>query len=245
MGAGFTNLLPVMRKSLLVLLAAVLISSVAHAQKRRSAFAMGLKGGLNLSQLKTGDFLTARLGDNGFPRFTYNGQMLRDNLSQSYDSRTGMVGGLWMRFGRTIFIQPEAVVSSKGGAFEVYYNGQNVSNLVKVKMTTIDVPILLGLKLGPLRVNAGPMASFIVGNNQTLGQALQQYTTGSVGDAFSKAYYGYQLGGGLDLGSLSLDVRYEGALSDVTSLSLQNGAGNTQFNQKNNLWQVTLGWRLF
>ncbi len=236
---------PVMRNSLLFLLAALLLSSVSFAQKRRSAFAMGLKGGVNLSQLKTGNFLTTRLGENGLPQFNYNGQILRDNLNQSYESRTGLAGGIWMRFGRTFYLQPEAVLSSKGGAFEVYYNGQNVSDLVKVKLTTIDVPVLLGLKLGPLRVNAGPMASFVVGNNQTLGQALHQYTTGSVSDAFQKAYYGYQLGGGLDLGSLSLDVRYEGALSDVSALSLKSVAGNTQFNQKNHLWQVTLGWRLF
>lgn len=233
-----------MNKSLL-LVVALLATTPLLAQKRRSAFALGLKGGVNLSQLKTGDFFTARLGDNGMPRFTYNGQVLRDNLRDSYATRTGLAGGVWMRFGRTFFIQPEAVMSSKGGAFEVYYNGQNVSDLVKVKLTTIDVPVLVGLKLGPLRVNAGPMASFLVGNNQTLGQALQQYTTGSASDAFEKAYYGYQLGGGLDIGSISLDVRYEGAWSDVSSIALQSVAQNTQFNQRNNLWQVTLGWRLF
>lgn len=234
-----------MKKSLLPVVVALLLTTPLLAQKRRSAFAMGLKGGVNLSQLKTGNFFTARLGENGMPQFTYNGQMLRDNLRDSYASRTGLAGGVWMRFGRTLFVQPEAVVSSKGGAFEVYYNGQNVSDLVKVKLTTIDVPVLVGLKLGPVRVNAGPMASFLVGNNQTLGQALQQYTTGSLNDAFAKAYYGYQLGGGLDLGSVSLDVRYEGSWSDVSSVSLQSVAQNTQFNQRNNLWQVTLGWRLF
>lgn len=234
-----------MKKSLLLLVAALLLTTPLLAQKRRSAFAMGLKGGVNLSQLKTGDFFTARLGENGMPQFAYNGQVLRDNLRDSYDTRTGLAGGVWMRFGRTLFIQPEAVVSSKGGAFEVYYNGQNVSDMVKVKLTTIDVPILVGLKLGPIRVNAGPMASFLVGNNQTLGQALQQYTTGSVSDAFKKAYYGYQLGGGLDLGSVSLDVRYEGSWSDVSSISLQSVAQNTQFNQRNNLWQVTVGWKIF
>jgi len=233
-----------MKKSLFLLVFVLLGTSSLWAQ-RRSAFAFGLKGGLNLSQLKTGDFFTARLGDNGMPQVNYNGQTLRDNLSESYQSRTGMVGGLWMRFGRTFYIQPEAVVSSKGGAFKVYYNGQDVSDLVKVKLTTIDVPVLVGLKLGPIRVNAGPMASFVVGNNQTLSQALQQYTSGSANDAFQKAFYGYQVGGGLDIGSLSIDVRYEGALSEVSSLSLGYGAKNTQFSQKNNLWQVTLGWKIF
>ncbi|MCY7350399.1 MAG: PorT family protein [Cytophagaceae bacterium] len=234
-----------MQKSLAILIALLLLAAPSWAQKRRSAFAFGVKGGLNLSQLKTGDFFTARLGDNGVPRFNYNGQVLKDNLRESYDSRTGLAGGVWMRFGRTLYLQPEAVISSKGGAFEVYYNGQNVSNLVKVKLTTIDVPVLIGLKLGPLRVNAGPMASFVVNNNQTLGNALSQYTTGSIDDAFQKAFYGYQLGGGLDIGSWSLDVRYEGSLSDVSSLNLQSVAGSTQFNQKNNLWQVTVGHKLF
>lgn len=234
-----------MKKSLVLLVACFLLSAPSWAQKRRSAFALGVKGGVNLSQLKTGDFFTARLADNGVPRFAYNGQVLKDNLRESYDSRTGLAGGIWMRFGRTLYFQPEAVISSKGGAFEVFYNGQNVSNLVKVKLTTIDVPLLVGLKLGPLRVNAGPMASFVVNNNQTLGQTLSQYTTGSVKGAFEKAFYGYQLGGGLDIGSWSLDVRYEGSLSDVSSLNLQSVAGSTQFNQKNNLWQVTVGHRLF
>ena len=163
-----------MKKHLLFIALSLLVSTAAFAQKQ-SFFKVGLKAGANLSQLRTGDFLA-----NG----QYNGQTLSQNLEQSWNSRTGFVGGLWVRVGRTLYLQPELLYSGKGGAYKVQVlgpDGQPVGSPqeVKVKMQTIDVPVLLGLKLGPLRVNAGPVASLLMGADESLRDAITKYTNSS------------------------------------------------------------------
>ncbi|MFN8355628.1 MAG: porin family protein [Spirosomataceae bacterium] len=215
--------------------------SVASAQTK--GFAFGFKGGANLSKLSMGDFLTARLNANGTPTLDFNGQVIRDNLRESFDSYTGFAGGFWMRIGRRLYVQPEVMVSTKGGMFEVVKDGK--PQVIQSKFTSFDVPLLVGMKASFLRFNMGPMVSFPVGNNQNLKDALSNYTTGSLNDALAKAVYGYQIGGGLDIAGVSVDVRYEGGLSDISALNLQSSAGSTQFSQRTKSWQVTLGFKVF
>ena len=87
---------------------------------------------------------------------------------------------------------------------------------------------------------AGPVVSFRIDDTQGLHSALRQYTSGSLNDAWSKAYYGYQVGGGLDLGPLGLDVRYEGNLSDIAQVNDSSG----KFGQRFKSWQITLAYKL-
>ena len=126
--------------------------------------------------------------------------------------------------------------STRAGEFGVIRNGQ--TETVTVKTTSFDVPLLLGIKGGPIRVMAGPVVSFRINDNQSLGDALNQYTKGSLNDAWSQAYYGYQVGGGLDLGSFGLDVRYEGNLSDIAVIQ----DSNAKFSQRLKSWQITLAY---
>jgi hypothetical protein len=226
-----------------ILIALLLVGcSVPSLLAQRKGFAMGFKGGVNLSQLSMGEFLTTRLNERGVPVVGVDGRVIQDNLRESFDSQTGWAGGIWMRFGRKLYIQPEAMVSSKGGSFEVIKDGR--SQYIDVRVRSIDVPVLFGMKASFLRLNAGPMVSFPIDDNQNLRVALRNYTTGSLNDALAKAVYGYQLGGGIDIGSLSLDVRHEAAISDFAAVNLQTPSGNTQFNQRTKSWQVTLALKV-
>jgi hypothetical protein len=206
-----------MNKKLLILFFFFTLAKVnaSHAQ-----FSLGIRGGINFSQLKT----------------DFKSQSFSDNLQQSLDTKTGYVGGVYVRIGSKFFIQPELIFSAKGGSINILKNGTQQS--VAIDYTNIDVPLLVGLKVGPLRINAGPMASFTV-SSKGLDEAIKTYSS-NLGESFKKASYGYQAGGGVDLGSLSLDLRYEGSLSEVSSLS----SSNINFSQKGNLWQLTLGLRL-
>lgn len=231
-----------MKKALLfVAMAALPAVSVAQ-------FSFGVKGGVNLSKLTFGDFVTTRLNANGSPAVDVNGQKLKDNVKQSLDSRTGTSFGAYARIGGSLFIQPEVLYSTKAGTFNIVRtgtDGQPITESVETKLTSFDVPVLVGIKGGPIRVMAGPIVSFRVNNNQGLNDALKQYTAGTLNDAWAKAYYGYQIGGGLDLGRFGLDVRHEGSLSDIASVDL-GAAGSVQaFNQKLSSWQVTLAMRIF
>ncbi len=231
-----------MKKAFLFLALATL-PAVSFAQ-----FSIGVKGGVNLSQLSFGNFVTTRLNANGSPAVSVSGQTLRDSLSQSFNSKTGTSFGVYARIGGNLFVQPEVLYSTKAGSFNIVRtgpDGQSVTETVNSKVTSFDVPILLGIKGGPIRVVAGPVVSFRVNNDQGFSNALKQYTTGSLNDAWSKAYYGYQIGVGLDLGSFGLDVRREGSISDIAAVNLGPAGSAQAFNQKLKSWQVTLALKIF
>lgn len=194
-------------------------------------FRFGLKGGVNLSNISGNDL---KLGSGGSP---FN---LQDNENRS----TGFVGGIYMRFGRAFYIQPEFLFSQKGGRFNVYKDGlTNEQGKLDVRFSNFDVPVLLGFRmLRFLRINAGPVASLRMANNGKIRESFLQYT-GPQGDTRYKngISYGYQAGAGIDLGRLSLDVRYEGNLNDIVNINYNNQTTAQQFGRKSNLWQATLG----
>ncbi|MFC5409033.1 porin family protein [Larkinella bovis] len=229
-------------KKILFLGLVMMLPGLTYAQ-----FSIGIKGGVNLSKFSMGDFVTTRLNANGTPQVNVSGQVVRDNLKESFDSKTGWAYGIYTRFGKNIYIQPELLVSSKTGSFEIVrdINGQSSTETVSIKTTNFDVPILLGLKGGPIRVVAGPIVSFRISDDQSMRDALRDYTSGSLNNALAKATYGYQLGVGLDLGRFGIDVRREGGLSDVSAVNLGTDGKSDKFSQRLKSWQVTLAMRLF
>ncbi|WP_020607496.1 outer membrane beta-barrel protein [Spirosoma spitsbergense] len=222
-------------KKILLFASLTLLPALSFAQ----GFQIGIKGGVNLSKLSFGDFIKTGTNPNGSPTASVDGQTFRNNLSDSFDSKMGTSFGIYMRFGKNLFIQPELLYSTRSAQFGVIRNGQ--TETATITTTSFDVPLLLGIKGGPIRIVAGPVASFRINDNQTLGNALQQYTQGSLNDAWSQAYYGYQVGGGLDIGSLGLDVRYQGNISDIAQI--ENSAG--KFSQGMKSWQITLAYKIF
>jgi hypothetical protein len=218
-----------MKKALFALI--FLSALQASAQFNRKLIFVGVKGGANFSNLQT-EGLT----------ITKPGASVQDFFKNNSSNRTGYVLGAYARIGRKLFIQPEVLLSSKGGTFEIFKNGSTTPVNVDVKFSQIDIPVLIGLKLGPLRLNAGPMASLNVGQGNQLGDALKVYTTQNINKTIEQATFGYQAGIGIDIRSFNLDLRYESGLSNISQLNLQN---NAQFNSKVSLWQLTAGFVLF
>lgn len=223
-------------KKILLFATLTLLPALTFAQ---GGFQFGIKGGVNLSRLSFGEFVKTSTNTNGSPAVNVDGQTFRDNLRDSFNSRTGTSFGIYTRFGKNLFIQPEVLYSTRTGSLDIIRNGQTES--VTIKTTSFDVPVLLGIKGGPIRVMAGPVVSFRVSDNQRLGEALKQYTSGTLNEAWTKASYGYQVGGGLDIGNLGLDVRYEGNISDIAQISDNTG----KFSQRMKSWQITLAYRIF
>jgi hypothetical protein len=223
-------------KKILLFASLTILPALSFAQ---GGFQIGIKGGVNLSKLTFGDFIKTGTNANGSPTVGVDGQTFRSNLNDSFNSKTGTSFGIYTRFGRNLFLQPELLYSTRAGQFGIIRNGQ--TETVTVTTTSFDVPVLVGIKGGPIRVMAGPVVSFRVNDNQKLGEALSQYTNGTLNDAWAKAYYGYQIGGGLDIGSFGLDVRHEGNLSDIAEIKDNSG----KFNQRLKSWQITLAYRLF
>ena len=213
-----------------------LLPSVGFAQ-----LSFGLKIGANFSRLNTLQAKTPRLtGPGGIPVLS-GGQVVYDFFQDNSSTTTGIVGGAYVRFGRKIFIQPELLISAKGGSFDIVKSGL-ATQKINVRLTTLDVPVLIGFQLGPLRLNAGPMASLTIGTNQSLKDALNQYTTQPVRDTFKQAVFGYQAGVGISLLGIQLDARYEGNLSDLSQVGITTPGNDARFTTKTTLWQLTAGY---
>lgn len=200
----------------------------AFAQKEGKFFSVGLRAGVNLSQFRGNDL---SLGSSTKP------WQLSDNSNRVY----GATGGIFMRIGRTFYVQPEIMFSQKGGEFSLIDDKAQTSK--SFKLTNIDFPVLLGVKIANvLRINAGPVASFNVSNSGSLRQAVDSYTgEATFNDAFKRSALGYQAGIGIDLGKLNIDLRYEGNLTEVVNLKITNPQTQAQFSRKLNLLQATVG----
>ncbi len=105
------------------------------------------------------------------------------------------------------FMQPELLLSTSGGAVRVSNVADGTSEIKDQRFTKIDLPVLFGGKMGPLRIGVGPVATMVIKSKSEL-KDIDQFN-----DKFKKATFGYQVGIGLDIWKLAFDVKYEGNLS--------------------------------
>lgn len=207
-----------------LLISFMLVSLMAYAFRvNAQVLTAGIKGGVNLSQVT---------GTSSGSTFRFRNNEYR---------ATGLVGGVFVRFGNSLYLQPEALLSRKGGRLESE-DPTTSSNTLDLRFTNLDIPVLVGIKIGDvLRLNAGPMASFNLGTGTIREQLTNWYggVSQAPSESIRKAVVGYQAGVGFDFGSLNLDLRYEGAFSDLVRSS------NSGLNVRSNLWQATLGYAIF
>lgn len=197
--------------TVLTLFALLGVFTNTFAQK---GFQLGIKGGVTFNQVYT---------DAG---------SLGKNISESYDTKTGYVVGIWTRFGDRVYLQPELLLAQKGGTIDI----QNVGK-VKFSYSNLDLPVLVGFRfLKIFRVNAGPVATFKISEDQKLKDALKDLTSND--NAIKNASFGYQLGVGVKILGINLDLRKVGSLSEISTLNMSNN----QFKDKG--WQFTVGFKI-
>ena len=183
---------------------------------QNSKFTFGIKGGVNYSNLKTKDDLTNEKNIMGYQAGIF--------------SRVGGAG---------LYFQPELYLGTKGNEFtSLVMNSAMINVKGKIKFTTLDLPLLVGTKIGSNRLNlrfmGGPILSFIIDENNTLGSAYNSVI--DFGN-YKKQTLGFQAGSGIDLGNLTFDVRYESGLSNVSQ--------SEKYSQQQNLVHLSLGFKLF
>jgi hypothetical protein len=163
-----------------------------------------------------------------------------DTITSNFKS--GFNAGIFVRFGKRFYVQPELYYTSQGGVFSsnLYDWKQNI------KLGSLDVPVLVGFKIINndnlnLRILAGPMASFVV--NKSIAEAGG--ITGPITSAdINSVNWAIQAGAGVDIWKFTLDVRYQFGLSKVIN-DIQNGSGTTTaMNSYNNVWVVGLGFKI-
>ena len=177
-----------------VVLLGLLFFAVTEAFSQKLPLRIGIKGGYSSSKVTT----SLNVDEASINNYIA-GAMLRINMNKLY-------------------LQPEAYFSTKGGKL-----GQS-----KIDFKTIDVPILLGLnildlKVANLRVNAGPVMSFITekkSNTQSVDEKK-----------FKDNYVGLQYGLGVDVMNFTLDARFENSFGNLNENS-----------EKSKIFMLTLGF---
>ncbi|QZE15472.1 PorT family protein [Halosquirtibacter laminarini] len=191
---------------------------------------LGLKLGWNSSKVSTST-LSTNLSD--YSPLNNNGYLV------------GVFGRINLK---NFFIQPEVYYSLKKGEtdFDITPKESNpVKVTQKVDLKTFDIPVLLGyrlldLKLASMYAFTGPVMSI-----NTEGSSISFSNTDGLADDVlaglkdpSGVNWAYQLGLGFNVALFTIDARYEWGLSNI-----ENGLTNVSFDQKSDMFTLSLGWR--
>jgi opacity protein-like surface antigen len=210
-----------MKKLILAFITAFFLTQAADAE----LFKWGIKLGAAFSNLSIDDFII-------------------DDPAEAYDLVTGdgVFGyhfGLQTQFNiALVVIKPELYFNAGGGTLEKVVDG-GVSEALDVKFNRIDMPVLAGVKLGPVRINAGPVGSYVISENtrsDILGipEDYEIFTR--------KVTWGFQAGLGVDLlKKISLDTRYEGSLSKLGKEFTIPGVPPFSLDARPRQWIFSLG----
>jgi opacity protein-like surface antigen len=197
-------------KKLFAFILIVILSLPAFSQIK-----FGLKAGVSTTSLSMPSITTITSGST-----TYT----VDGLTSA---KYGFHGGAFVRltlFG--VYIQPELLFSTRTNEYtvsNVTNQASPVSYVAKQTFNKLDIPVMVGLKLGPLRLNAGPSGSLLINSPKSL------ITDPDYKNNYNRMTFGYQAGVGFDLlGLLTFDVRYEGSLKKYQN-QIQNLTG-TKYN---------------
>jgi hypothetical protein len=187
------------------LLVMFLCLTMAHVAMKAQNFKWGIRGGISTPDVKPADFPNPLKLKSTMDSF---------NLKVT-DANYGYHFGAWARVKLVgMYIQPEVVFNSS----KVKYSLKNLKSsasaqdTISERFNNLDIPVMIGFKLGSFRVNAGPVAHFNLSTVSGIDDIASNYEA-----KFKSATFGYQAGLGLDFGSLGIDIRYEGNFKNFGS----------------------------
>lgn len=168
----------------LLFLSGAVVSSTA--QDRR----MGIKGGLNLSNLYVDDV---------------------DDESARVGFHVGVYGQIIST--ETFAIQPELLYTTKGSESE--WNGL-IDQTVKFNLNYLELPVLAVFKLGEsAEIHIGPYFSYLLGANIDTEGDLGGTNEELDRDNFKPFDFGLSGGFGLNFGAVQIGARYNYGLSEI------------------------------
>ena len=181
----------------------IVLFIIGGTQLIQSQIQFGIKGGVNYNSNSISN--------------------VSDDILSGAKSKTGFHGGIWTRIKIPViglFIQPELVYTQLSN--DVVYLPKSINpTTTSYEFRKIDIPVLLGKKVfGIGRVFAGPTFQYVLDGDFGLSNIKDVKS-----DGFT---LGMQLGAGIDIGKLGLDVRWERAFSDTeSSFTRDNIIGTT------------------
>jgi hypothetical protein len=153
--------------------------------------AFGIKAGLNYNA--NGDYFESA-----------------EAAAQDPGRNVGYHLGVFGKLGNKIYLRPELVYTRTSSNYD---DGD-------FKMSKLDVPVLLGIKvIGPLNLFGGPAFQYILDT---------EFDGISVDDVDSDFTVGLNLGAGVNLGRFGVDLRYERGFSDNEATFIKTNITNVE-----------------
>jgi hypothetical protein len=200
-----------MKKLLLVI---ICFTAVQMATTNAQSFKWGIRGGISTPDIKPGDVDSLR--------FKRGLDSLKLKIS---DANYGYHFGVWARLKLGgFFVQPEVLFNSSKVEYKLARLNSTVDSVKTETFQNLDIPLMIGTKLGSFRLNAGPVAHVRIGGSSDLA------TTSGITQTFKASTWGYQAGIGFDAGRVGIDLRYEGNTSNFGS-KLTVGSKDYEFSK--------------
>jgi hypothetical protein len=182
-----------MKRKLISLVIFSLFATVTVSAQVRA----GIRGGVNVSQLKSSDEITTGDYKITIPSYAMLGY------------HVGLVSQIQLF---RLYIQPEVL-------YTVTRNDINIYDLNSVdpddadpttqKLNRLDFPVMLGFKSKVFKAGIGPVVTFLISDDSDL-EKITDYDL-----RLNKASIGFQAGIGFDIHKVALDLKYEGSLSKL------------------------------
>lgn len=207
-------------KKTMAMMAFWVIAMAATAQVK-----FGIKGGYTSTDLNTNDF-------------TIQNQEGRDAFTIAVkEANYGFQFGTFLQAKMgNFFIQPEVTFNTNKVDF-LYQDVMSLNEQIfSERYNTLDIPILMGLKLGPLRLGIGPVGHVNLSSSGSI------FNIPDYKENFQDLTLGYQAGAGLDIWRLTFDLRYEGNFSQFGD-HMTIGNQQIDFNQTPSRVIGTVGWK--
>ena len=212
----------IMKKVILILAITFAMVTVTRAE----IFQIGIKAGLGYSKLTIADLTGIGSGQDVYNLATGDGVMA---YHVGIQTRIKIA---------MLFVQPELYFNDGGGSVEQVSAG-GVSETLNLDLKSVDLPVLVGVKLGLLRINAGPVGSYVLTEESIpleINNAIDDYTVYTKGMS-----WGFQAGLGVDLSNFSIDARYEGSLSKL-GVSFTVAGQDFNLDARPSQWVFSLGF---
>ena len=178
----------------------------------------------------------------GYSSTLEQNQSYQDIFNIKSNLRNGFHLGLYMRMGRTWYIQPEALFNYYNYNSTLDYKNSNIFKDKIYQINTVDVPVLLGVHLVntnmfKMRAMIGPKFSLNIGS--TIADTFEDME--SLTQALRETRLGLDCGVGFDIWKITLDVRYN-LIQDI--YKYQNTEGTTLNTKPLHSIQASIGFRI-
>lgn len=195
-------LLLVIMKKVIYLSLFLLIGALNLNAQGKNSFKFGILGGVSSYNISPDEVIIK--DENG----THMGELAFKNANY------GMHFGIFLLAkSNFLFIKPQLQFNSQTVSYSYEAVKTGDVRILNENYQNIDVPVQLGLNLGPIRIGVGPVGHIHINGSSDF------YDLKSVDyeQEFKEMTLGYVMGVGLDVWNFHADISYEGNFTDMGS----------------------------